>query len=522
MKRIAFLVVASLMVMGLVLPGCGGGGGGGGGDTRPAITIAIADAMTDITGENAWNGATMAEEEINAGAGINVGGVYHKVALVKVDTNEVVGTPDQGVTALQSVIDDADIVLGGFRTENLLVYREVAMDAKKLFMDCGAATCSLTYSVETDYDTYKYFFRVTPYNDDFLVTSFMKMTSTAGTLLKNALLAEGDAVDPDYQVTADSKLRVAVLMENAAWCEGMVDAANAFLPGYGFSIVGTWLVSPTATDISTELAQIEAKKPHIIFVAFSGPVGEVYSKQKGELGIPAMTIGTNVPGALKAHWTNSGGAAQGELYLDTWAEGAATGPKAVDFFNKYVAEFNDYPGYTAITYDEIYALKAAIEAVSAANGYTKIADVVKPANIDHLIQYLETTKWSDGVSTPAAYYPVAAIDQGAGKYALSEEQVRALYPSLGTYVKAQWQAYYTTLANTPIDAVGHLAHDLVYGPGYATGIGAQWQNGHKVCVWPVDLGADYDEALTDQHGNWNFQYPGTVAMVIPIDGFLAS
>jgi branched-chain amino acid transport system substrate-binding protein len=521
MRRIAFLLIATLLVMGLVLPGCGGGGGGGA-DTRPPITFAIADAMTDITGENAWDGATMAQDEINAGLGVNVGGVYHKIALVKVDTNEVNGTPDQGVTALQSVIDDVDFVLGGFRTESLTVYREVAMDAQKLFMDCGAATMALTYSVAQDYDTYKYFFRVTPYNDGFLVTSCFKMTSAVGTALKNDLIAEGDAVNPDYQVTAESKLRVAILMENLSWCAGMVDAAKAYLPAYGFSVVGTWLVGATDTDISTTLASIAAAKPHIIFTAFSGPVGAVYSKQKAELGIPAMTIGINVPGTLKAEWTNTDGKCQGEVILDTWAEGMATGPKAVDFFNNFVTKFGDYPGYTAMTYDEIYALKAAIEAVSAANGYTKIADVIKPANIDHLIQYLETTKWTGGVSYPGAYYPMPAIDMGAGKYALSEAQVRALYPSLGTYSKTGWMAYSDFISGQALDAVAHLPHDVVYGPGYATGIGVQWQNGHKVGIWPMDLGSDYDAALTDQYGNWNFQYPGTAALLIPIDGFLAS
>jgi branched-chain amino acid transport system substrate-binding protein len=519
MKRVSTFLIMVALIAGVV--GCGGGGGGGA-DTRPLITFAIAEAMTDITGQDAWEAAEMARDEINAGPGVNVGGVYHKIALVQVDTNEVAGTPDQGVIALQSVIDNVDFVLGGFRTENLEVYREVAMDAKKMFMDCGAATMSLTYSVIQDYDRYKYFFRVTPYNDAFLVTSFFKMTSAVGTALKDALLAEGDAVAEDYRVPEDGKLRVAVIAENTEWPAATAVVLEGKVITSGYTLVGSWLVSATATDISIELLQIAAQKPHIIFCAFSGPVGEVYSRQKGELGIPAMTIGINVPGQAKAHWTNSEGKCNGEVMLDAWAEDMATGAKAVDFFNKFVAKVGDYPGYTAATYDCIYSMKAAIEAVSAANGYTKIADVVKPANIDALIQYIETTKWAEGVYTPTAYYPMPAIDMGAGKYALSEAQVRALYPSLGTYSKTGWMACPDFISGQPLDAVGHLAHDLVYGPGYATGIGAQWQNGHKVGVWPMDLGRDCDAALTDQYGNWNFQYPGTKPLLIPIEGFLTS
>ena len=89
-----------------------------------------------------------------------------------------------------------------------------------------------------------------------------------------------------------------------------------------------------------------------------------------------------------------------------------------------------------------------------------------------------------------------------------------MYPSLLTYDQFNWLC---ASSNGP-----HIAHDMVYGPGYVTGIGSQWQDGHKVGVWPMDLGDDFDAGLTDQYGCWNFEYAGTVDVVIPIEGFLAS
>jgi branched-chain amino acid transport system substrate-binding protein len=520
MKGVVFLLIATLLVIGLVISGCVGGDGVE--DTRPPITFAIAQAMSDITGEHAWDAAAMARDEINTGAGVNVGGVYHEIALVRVDTNEVLGTPEQGVSALLSVIDKADVVLGGFRTENLEVYREVAMDAEKMFMDCGASTMSLTYSVIQDYDRYKYFFRVTPCNDAFLLTTFFKMMSVVGIALKDALLAEGDAVAEDYRVPADGKLRVAVIAEQTAWSAGTAMPLLYEVTTSGYALVGSWLISPAAIDISPVLSAVAATKPHIIFVAFSGPAGEAYSMQKANMGIPAMTIGVNVPGQAKVHWTNSDGKCDGELYLDGWAEDVATGPKTLDFFNMFVNNFGDYPDYTSITYDAIYQLKEAIEAVSAANSWNNIADVIAPTHIDTLIQYIETNKWAAGVSYPVAYYPMPAADMGGGKHGLSEAQVRALYPSLGTYSETSWMAYPDFILGQDPNSVGHLPHDLVYGPGYVTAIGAQWQDGHKVCVWPMDLGDEYDEPLTDQYGCWNFEYPGTKPLLIPIEGFLTS
>ena len=186
--------------------------------------------------------------------------------------------------------------------------------------------------------------------------------------------------------------------------------------------------------------------------------------------------------------------------LDTWAEGLENTSKTTAFFNAFVAKTGEYPIYTAFTYDAIYQLKGAIEATDSLDA-------------DDIIQYLETHSYM-GVGGLYAYYPLPAIDLGNGVYALSEAQVRTLYPALGIYNQADWLC---AASGGP-----HIAHDLVYGPGYLTGIGSQWQDGRKVCVWPTDSGDGSDAALTDKYGCWNFEYPGTVDVIIPIEGFLKS
>jgi len=110
-------------------------------------------------------------------------------------------------------------------------------------------------------------------------------------------------------------------------------------------------------------------------------------------------------------------------------------------------------------------------------------------------------------------------------YALSEAQVLSLYDLVGygkTYAQSDWQCGYIDIARQYPDPDPHIAHDVVYGPGYLTGIGSQWQDGHKVGIWPMDFGDAVDAALTDKYGCWNFEYPGTVDVMIPIEGFLAS
>jgi branched-chain amino acid transport system substrate-binding protein len=388
------------------------------------------------------------------------------------------------------------------------------MDGQKIFMDCGAATDLLQFSVVTNYDKYKYWFKFTPYNVGFLVASLLKMTSTIGAVLKNALLSYGDGVAEDYRVPEDDKLRVAMLTEDALWCQEMVMSAQSNLPLLGFTVVGTWLASPAATDISTELVQIAAEKPHITLTAFQEPVAAVYSSQRVELEIPAMAIGLGDIGPQKEHCANTEGKCNGEVMVDAWAEGLENTANTTAFFNAFVTKTGEYPIFTAATYYAVYCLKEAIEAVSVAQAWDGIADVVDPDNIDALIQYLEAYSHT-GTSVMIAYYPMPEVDLGDGVYALSEEQVRVLYPSLEICDQNDWKCA------SPTGAGPHIAHDIVYGPSYQTGIGSQWQDGHKVGVWPMDFGRDSDAAWTDRYGCWNFEYPGTVDVMIPIEGFLA-
>jgi len=115
------------------------------------------------------------------------------------------------------------------------------------------------------------------------------------------------------------------------------------------------------------------------------------------------------------------------MTLDFWAEVCANTPTAVPWFNAFVAKTGRYPTYCAATYDAINSLKEAVEAVSATDGWSSIADVIAHANIDRLIQYVETsTRLGAGSNT--AYYPMPDIDLGGGVYALSLDQVLGIYP----------------------------------------------------------------------------------------------
>src|SRR5690349_16741297 len=143
------------------------------------IKIAILGPMSFVQGENHWAGAEMARDEINKAGGVSVGGKRMQIELIRADTNEMTSVPD-ATNAVERVItrDKADFLIGGFRSEAVLAMQEVAMDYKKIFLGVGAAHSKLGANVESNYDRYKYWFRVAPTKDvDLARTLFAVMNS---------------------------------------------------------------------------------------------------------------------------------------------------------------------------------------------------------------------------------------------------------------------------------------------------------------------------------------------------------
>ncbi|OGO03062.1 MAG: hypothetical protein A2Y59_06420 [Chloroflexi bacterium RBG_13_52_14] len=558
MKRIIFLIIGTLLVLGLVLPGCGGGGGFV--RTRPIvageINIAVTGPMGDVQGIHHMLGATMAEDEINLLPGkITINGTPHTVVLHQVQTNEIQGQPSEGVLALRAVIEDVDLVVGGFRTESVSAYRLEAMDDQVIFMNCGAATKALQESVISNYATYKYWFKATPYNEVFLVTSMLKMTAGAvATLVGTLKTYQGGGYtfdDPAYNFTGNGTqenpyvVKVAIFGEALSWAAGIVAVAQARLPGalnltknITMQIVGTWLVSDKAPSLTTEMAQIAATKPHVIFTIFSGPVGKVYSKARADSALPALSIGINVEAQLQSLVTYTADGCLYDMILDTWGYGVAQTNLTTPFLTKFMSPTysnGEYPLYTAATYDAIYALRAAIQGTNSLEPDVMIAWLEDKANAQM------------GTGTPAtAYYPMPATTLSPGLWALNSTQVLAFYPWLdgltiwnGT-AAVNW-TYNPALWTSGLAGSGYVAHDTAYGPGYQTGIGNQWQNItgtlRKVGWWPNSAGSPglanltaqyirtnlngatsaalWQAGLLDQHGFWNFEYAGERPLVIP-------
>jgi len=341
-KGAIVLLVACLALTTVV--GCGG-------KAAKEIKIGVIGPMQFQMGKQHWMGATLAADEINAAGGIKVGNDTYQIKLVQVDSNELVNPADAATAAEKAItVDKVDFLVGTIRSEGALAVQEVAMDYQKIFMICGSSETKLTKNVTDNYNRYKYTFRVTPVNNNYL-----------GQL--NFLLVGMVAQKIGAQLKMAPKL--AIVAEKASWTEAIIAAAQAVLPPKGIQIVGVWQPSAEATDVTAELQAIKNSGANIIMTALSGTVGIPYARAWEELQIPAASVGINVMAQADSFITNTGGFGNYETTLNTYARGVEFTDKTKPFMDAFIAKMGETPTYNAGTYDALYILKGAIERASS-------------------------------------------------------------------------------------------------------------------------------------------------------------
>jgi len=222
------------------------------------------------------------------------------------------------------------------------------------------------------------------------------------------------------------KIKVAIVSEKAMWADSMTKTAEMFVVQQGMEVAGTWRPSPVATDVTAELSAIQRSGAHIIFMILSSTVGIPFARQAGELKIPAMQVGINVEGQKDEFWQVTRGKCNYVMTSTTYCRGVEANENTKAFVEAYIKRFGQVPTYTSGTYDTItFGLAQTIEQ----------AGTLDP---DKLVAVLENREYKTSVSTI--------------KYAR--------------------------------DGEGKPLHDLTWGPGYATGLVIQWQDGHQRGVWP--------------------------------------
>jgi branched-chain amino acid transport system substrate-binding protein len=404
------------------------------------IKIGVIGPMQFVQGKGHWNGAVMAAEEINGAGGVKIGNKTMKIELVKADSNEFLSITD-ATNAMELLMtkDNVDFVVGGFRTEAVLAMQDIAMDYKKIFIDCGAASPELCLKVAQDYDRYKYFFRGTPFNSTYLIkTAFIQM-ATVGAILKHTLNIP--------------KVKVAVVAEKAMWADPLIPAAEASIPKMGMELAGSWRPSPVATDVTAELSAIQRSEAHVILTFFSSSVGIPFARQAGELKIPAVQVGINVEAQKDGFWEATQGHANYVMTLNTYNRNVEYNELTRPFLDTYVKRFGETPTYTADTYAAIkYNIVPVIEMTGTLDADKLVQametrEFLVPAGKDAYIKDekghpLHDLKWGPGYLTSLGVQWQDGQQQGVWpyKWKLTPESPGVTYKGIVPYKIAPWVA----------------------------------------------------------------------------------
>ena len=296
----------------------------------------IAPFKTSL-GESILNAAELAVKDINDQGGI----LGKQVELITANTEF---KPEKGAMAYKKLVlqDKVNVVLGTCSSGVSKAVMDQMARYKTIFISTGAASPALSDLLASNYEKYKYWFRVMCTSKD----------------ISNTILS----FIYDVPFKQHGAKRIALMAENALWTKDLVDEAKSVLKEKGMEVMYSELFDIQTKDFTTILTKIADSKADFIYELSAHVDSSTYIKQWHDLkGAP---IGGD-SGAAQAerYWEDSNGKCVTET-VNAFGGSfpVAETPKTIPFFNHYKAQFKTAPGFgSGYTYDAFFVYKNAVE-----------------------------------------------------------------------------------------------------------------------------------------------------------------
>ena len=320
-------------------------------------------------GRDNENGALMAIDDLNA-AGVVIAGKKVKLQLVAEDD---AADPKQGAAVAQKLCDaKVNGVVGHLNSGTTI-------PASKIYHDCGIpmVTPSATNPNLTK-PGYKTTFRL---------------------LANDNSLGAGLAF---YAADTLKLKRIAVIDDRTAYGQGVAEEFAKAVEAAGGKVVAKEFTTDKATDFTSILTTIKAKKPDVIFFGGMDAVAGPMLKQMKALAMKPKFMGGD--GICTTELVKLGGDAIADNQVYCAEAGGVDGEAKVgmdEFKVKYQAKFNtDVKLYAPYVYDAVNVMVAAMVK----------ADSADPAKY---LPMLATTTDFKGVSGPISFDEKGDIKNGA-------------------------------------------------------------------------------------------------------------
>ena len=287
-------------------------------------------------GKDNENGARMAIDELNA-KGTTIGGKKVKFELVAEDD---AGDPKQG-TAVAQKLADAKVngVIGHLNSGT-------SIPASKVYSDAGIPQISPSATnPKFTRQGYKTTFRVVA--DD---------VHLGGTLGR-------------YAVKELKGKSIAVIDDRTAYGQGVAEEFTKAVKASGGAIAETQFTTDKATDFTSILTQIKAKKPDVIFFGGMDAVAGPMIRQMKQLGITSKFMGGDGICSGELPKLAAGAMADGQVVCAEAGGVEGTQKAGMDeFYKKYKAKFGiDVQVYSPYVYDALNVMVAAMVKAGSAD-----------------------------------------------------------------------------------------------------------------------------------------------------------
>ena len=335
------------------------------------IKIGVVGPFEQEAGSWIRYGSLYAAEAINEAGGI----LGRKIELL---------FEDDGVSAekLKSAIsklvlrDRVDFIMGGYSSGSVLGAMNDLPRYKIIWLGTGAASPQVISLIESDYDKYKYYFRVGT------------LDSTKQAVSIGKFIAEDLA--PKYDLT-----KVGIITLDWTYSRDIAETAAAICEEAGLEVVFRSYFSEGTTDFAPIFKRAEQAGVQIIIDAIVTDDGIQFVKQWYDIKPNFAIVGAVGPALKPEFYDQTNGKCVYETSAYPNGGPANLTARTLEFYETFKTRYGIAPGFAAFSsHDSLYVLKAALERV----GNTKDTEAI--------IKSLEETDFPGGENNTITVAPV--------------------------------------------------------------------------------------------------------------------
>lgn len=331
------------------------------------IILGVPTSLGFLEGKEGLACVNMAVDEINAAGGVNVNGVKRPFKVIAIDARGAEpGVPVSDVIRAHKKLileDKANfIVFGSFRSECAIACMDVVGQHKIPMLLGTAMSPGMQKKVMSNYDKYKYTFRV-------CLNAVYLIKYLGGTMA--------------YLNKEFGFNKVFIMNQDVAWARKTGDLMiKLVFDKMGWKVVGRQSYPTGSSDFSSGLMKAKAKGAQVILPIFDMPQSGILVKQWKTMHIPALMAGFISPLAGPGAWKSFDGKIAGAMncIFEIGNIPVPKVPKSVEFYEKYEKKYGKpiEAGHSpAPAYEMVYILKDAIEKAGSLNGDKVVAALEK-------------------------------------------------------------------------------------------------------------------------------------------------